>query len=91
MAKEDLLEFEGVVLDILPEGRYRVRLSNDHELIVYTGGRMKRNRIRTLVGDRVTVEVSPYDLNKGRLTFRHKDTSEGTRARQPRRNFVKRR
>ena len=73
MAKEELMEFEGVVTDVLPEGRYRVRLSNDHELIAYTAGRMKKNRIRTLVGDRVTVEVSPYDLDKGRLTFRHKD------------------
>jgi translation initiation factor IF-1 len=77
MAKEELMEFEGVVTDVLPEGRYRVKLSNDHELIAYTAGRMKKNRIRTLVGDRVTVEVSPYDLDKGRLTFRHKDPSAG--------------
>jgi translation initiation factor IF-1 len=74
MAKEELLEFEGVVTEILPEARYRVRLSNDHEIIAYTAGRMKKNRIRTLAGDRVTVEVSPYDLHKGRLVFRHKDT-----------------
>jgi len=89
MAKESLLEFEGVVTDVLPEGRYRVRLTNDHELIAYTAGRMKRNKIRTLVGDQVTVEVSPYDLDKGRLTFRHKGTSETT-TRGPRRTFVKR-
>lgn len=74
MAKEELLEFEGVVTEILPEARYRVRLTNDHEIIAYTAGRMKKNRIRTLAGDRVTVEVSPYDLHKGRLVFRHKDT-----------------
>ncbi len=76
MAKEELLEFEGVVTDVLPEARYRVKLSNDHEIIAYTAGRMKKNRIRTLVGDRVTVEVTPYDLDKGRLIFRHKDASE---------------
>ncbi|MHB1207194.1 MAG: translation initiation factor IF-1 [Rhodospirillaceae bacterium] len=75
MAKEELLEFEGVVTDVLPEARYRVKLTNDHEIIAYTAGRMKKNRIRTLVGDRVTVEISPYDLDKGRLVFRHKDES----------------
>ena len=92
MAKEDLLEFEGVVTDVLPEGRYRVRLSNDHELIAYTAGRMKKNRIRTLVGDRVTVEVSPYDLTRGRLTFRHKETSAAPSTRRPPpRQFTKRR
>jgi translation initiation factor IF-1 len=89
VAKESLLEFEGVVTDVLPEGRYRVRLTNDHELIAYTAGRMKRNKIRTLVGDHVTVEVSPYDLDKGRLTFRHKGESE-TGGQAPRRTFVKR-
>jgi translation initiation factor IF-1 len=78
MAKEELLEFEGVVTEILPEARYRVRLTNDHEIIAYTAGRMKKNRIRTLAGDRVTVEVSPYDLHKGRLVFRHKDTPTNT-------------
>lgn len=91
MAKEDLLEFEGVVTDVLPEGRYRVRLSNEHELIAYTAGRMKKNRIRTLVGDRVTVEMSPYDLDRGRLTFRHKETTESQARRAPPRHFVKRR
>ena len=91
MPKEELLEFEGTVTDVLPEGRYRVRLSNDHELIVYTAGRMKKNRIRTLVGDRVTVEVSPYDLDKGRLTFRHKESAETAARRSPPRTFVKRR
>ncbi len=92
MSKEELLEFEGVVTEILPEARYRVRLSNDHEIIAYTAGRMKKNRIRTLAGDRVTVEVSPYDLGKGRLIFRHKDTNSAptTRHTAPRR-FPKRR
>ena len=73
MAKEALLEFEGVVTEVLPDGRFRVKLDNDHVIIAYTAGRMKKNRIRTLAGDRVMVEVSPYDLEKGRLIFRHKD------------------
>ena len=72
MSKEDFLEFEGVVTELLPEGRYRVKLDNDHMVLAYTAGRMKRNRIRTLVGDRVTVEMTPYDLSKARITFRHK-------------------
>jgi translation initiation factor IF-1 len=87
VAKEELLEFEGVVTDVLPEGRYRVRLSNDHELIVYTAGRMKRNKIKTLTGDRVTVEVSPYDFSKGRMTFRHKGQSESGERRPVHRKF----
>jgi translation initiation factor IF-1 len=92
MPKEELLEFEGVVTDVLPEARYRVKLSNDHEIIAYTAGRMKKNRIRTLVGDRVTVEVTPYDLNKGRLIFRHKDESgPPPSAGGPPRHFQKRR
>jgi translation initiation factor IF-1 len=71
--KEDLMQFEGLVTEILPDTRYRVQLDNGHQLVAYTAGRMKRNRIKTLAGDRVTVEVSPYDLEKGRLIFRHKD------------------
>ncbi|MGE0752368.1 MAG: translation initiation factor IF-1 [Variibacter sp.] len=73
MAKEELIEFEGLVLEILPDARYRVQLDSGHDIIAYTAGRMKKNRIKTLAGDRVTVEVSPYDLGKGRLIFRHKD------------------
>jgi translation initiation factor IF-1 len=91
MAKEELIEFEGVVTDVLPEARYRVKLSNDHEIIAYTAGRMKKNRIRTLVGDRVTVEVTPYDLNKGRLIFRHKDERAAPTSSGPPRHFQKRR
>lgn len=71
MPKEEFLEFEGMVTELLPEGRYRVQLDNDHMVLAYTAGRMKRNKIRTLVGDRVTVEMTPYDLSKGRITFRH--------------------
>jgi translation initiation factor IF-1 len=73
VAKEELLQFEGRVTEILPDARYRVELDNGHALVAYTAGKMKKNRIKTLAGDRVTVEVSPYDLEKGRLVFRHKD------------------
>jgi translation initiation factor IF-1 len=73
MAKEELLQFDGDVVDVLPDGRYRVRLENGHDVIAYTAGRMKKNRIRTLAGDRVTIEMTPYDLSKGRVIFRYKD------------------
>jgi translation initiation factor IF-1 len=75
MAKEETLEFEGSVTDVLPDGRFRVQLENGHEIIAYTAGRMKRNRIKTIAGDRVTVEMTPYDLEKGRVVFRHKTES----------------
>ena len=73
MAKEEMLEFEGVVAEVLPDARCRVKLDNGHEVVAYTSGRMKKNRIRILAGDRVTVEMTPYDLDKGRINFRHKD------------------
>ena len=73
MAKEEQITFEGEVVEILPDARYRVKLESGHEIIAYTAGKMKKNRIKTLAGDRVTVEMSPYDLEKGRLIFRHKD------------------
>lgn len=73
MAKEEMLEFEGVVVEVLPDARCRVQLENGHEVIAYTAGRMKKNRIRILAGDKVTVEMTPYDLTKGRINFRHKD------------------
>jgi len=73
MAKEELMQFEGLVLEALPDTRFRVQLDSGHEIIAYTAGKMKKNRIKTLAGDRVTVEMSPYDLEKGRLVFRHKD------------------
>ena len=72
MAKEDAIEFEGVVDEILPGGQFRVRLANDQVILAYTAGKMRKNRIRTLVGDRVTVEMTPYDLTRGRLVYRHK-------------------
>jgi len=73
MAKEEFLEFEGKVDEALPDGRFRVKLENGHEIIAYTAGKMRKSRIRTLAGDRVTVEMTPYDLDKGRITYRHKD------------------
>src|SRR5690348_13633947 len=75
LAKEDLIEFEGTVLELLPDARFRVRLDNGHETLAYSSGKMKKNRIRILAGDRVTVEMTPYDLTKGRINFRHKDTT----------------
>ena len=77
MAKEEMLEFDGVVAEVLPDARCRVTLDNGHEVIAYTSGRMKKNRIRILAGDRVTVEMTPYDLTKGRINFRHKDARSG--------------
>jgi translation initiation factor IF-1 len=73
VAKEDLIEFEGTVVELLPDARFRVRLDNGHETLAYSSGKMKKNRIRILAGDRVTVEMTPYDLTKGRINFRHKD------------------
>ncbi|HRO59234.1 MAG TPA: translation initiation factor IF-1 [Burkholderiaceae bacterium] len=72
MAKEELIEMQGVVEEVLPDTRYRVRLDNGHEISAYAAGKMKKNRIRVLAGDRVTLEMSPYDLTKGRIRFRYK-------------------
>ena len=72
MPKEDLIEFEGTVTELLPDARFRVRLDNGHETLAYSSGKMKKNRIRILAGDRVTVEMTPYDLTKGRIIFREK-------------------
>jgi translation initiation factor IF-1 len=90
VAKEELLQFEGLVTELLPDARFRVQLDNGHALIAYTAGRMKKNRIKTLAGDRVTVEVSPYDLEKGRLIFRHKD-ERASASRPPQRSQFRRR
>ena len=67
MAKEELIEMRGLVNEILPDSRYRVTLENGHELIAYTGGKMRKHHIRILVGDNVSLELSPYDLTKGRI------------------------
>jgi translation initiation factor IF-1 len=71
MAKEDLIEMRGVVSEVLPDSRYRVTLDNGHQLVAYTAGRMRKHHIRILQGDNVSLELSPYDLSKGRITFRH--------------------
>ena len=70
MAKEDLIEQMGVVNEVLPDTRFRVTLDNGHQLIAYSAGKMRKNHIRILAGDRVTLELSPYDLTKGRITYR---------------------
>ncbi|MBY0355865.1 MAG: translation initiation factor IF-1 [Rickettsiales bacterium] len=72
MAKEELIEFPGEVVEVLPNAMFRVKLENGHELLAHTSGRMRKNRIRVLAGDKVNVEMTPYDLSKGRITFRHK-------------------
>jgi translation initiation factor IF-1 len=91
MEKEELIEFEGLVTEILPDTRYRVQLDAGHVIVAYAAGKMKKHRIRTLAGDRVTVEMSPYDLEKGRLVFRHRDERAGAAKRPPpRQQFRKR-
>lgn len=71
MAKEELIEMQGVVDEVLPDTRFRVTLDNGHELIAYSAGKMRKHHIRILAGDRVTLELSPYDLTKGRINYRH--------------------
>jgi translation initiation factor IF-1 len=72
MPKEEIIRIEGEITEILPDGRFRVKLENEHEIIAYTAGKMRKNRIRSIVGDRVHVEMTPYDLDKGRIVFREK-------------------
>ncbi len=72
MAKEELLQFEGTVIELLPNATFRVKLDNNHEIIAHTAGKMRKNRIRVLAGDRVMVEMTPYDLSKGRINYRFK-------------------
>jgi len=72
MAKEDTLEFPGVVKELLPNATFRVELENGHEIIAHTAGKMRKNRIRVLAGDKVQVEMTPYDLTKGRINYRFK-------------------
>ena len=85
MAKEELIEMHGVVNEVLPDSRFRVTLDNGHELIAYAGGKMRKHRIRVLAGDKVSLELSPYDLNKGRITFRHIERNGPPPAHQHRR------
>ena len=85
LAKEELITMEGCVEEALPDGRFRVMLDNLHEIIAYTAGKMRRYRIRTVAGDRVHVELTPYDLTKGRIVFRERGDSQGPARRQGRR------
>ncbi|MBK6631818.1 MAG: translation initiation factor IF-1 [Betaproteobacteria bacterium] len=71
MAKEELIEMNGVVMEVLPDSRFRVTLDNGHALVAYTAGKMRKHHIRIIAGDKVTLEISPYDLSKGRICFRH--------------------
>jgi translation initiation factor IF-1 len=72
MAKEDVIEMDGVVNEVLPDTRFKVTLDNGMQIQAYASGKMRKHRIRILAGDRVTLEMSPYDLTKGRINFRHK-------------------
>ena len=72
MSKQDLLEFKGKVTDLLPNAMFRVQLENGHVVTAHTAGKLRKNRIRVLQGDNVTVEMTPYDLTKGRIIFRDK-------------------
>ncbi|SOE52059.1 Translation initiation factor 1 [plant metagenome] len=86
MAKEELIEMRGIVDEALPDSRFRVTLQNGHKLTAYTGGKMRKHHIRILAGDDVSLEMSPYDLTKGRITFRHlKERAPGRPATPPRR------
>lgn len=77
MAKEEILTIEGLIDEIYPDGRFGVMLDNEHRIIAYTAGKMRRFRIRSVVGDRVHVEMTPYDLTKGRIIFREKAPGQG--------------
>ena len=72
MPKEDMMEFSGEVMELLPNAMFRVKLDNEHLVLAHTSGKMRKNRIRVLAGDRVNVEMTPYDLTKGRITYRYK-------------------
>ena len=85
MAREEHIEMNGVVNEVLPDARFRVTLDNGHQIIAYSAGKMRKHHIRILSGDKVSLELSPYDLSKGRITFRHLET-RGTAA-PPRRRF----
>ena len=72
MAKEETIQMQGEVVETLPNATFRVKLDNNHEIIAHTAGKMRKNRIRVLAGDKVLVEMTPYDLTKGRITYRFK-------------------
>ncbi|MGE0873448.1 MAG: translation initiation factor IF-1 [Burkholderiales bacterium] len=90
MAKEELIEMDGVVEEVLPNTQFRVTLANGAQVLAYASGKVRKNRIRILAGDRVTLEMSPYDLTKARINFRHKDERPAATP-GPRKNFQFRR
>jgi len=82
MAKEEMIEMEGVVEEVLPNTQFRVRLGNGAGVLAYAGGKMRQRRIRIIAGDRVTLEISPYDATRGRINFRHLDSAGPAPARR---------
>jgi translation initiation factor IF-1 len=87
MAKEEIIEMNGVVDEVLPDSRFRVTLENGHNLLAYSAGKMRKNHIRILAGDKVSLELSPYDLSKGRITFRHIEGRGPVTPSAPRRRY----
>ena len=84
MAKEEHIEMNGVVSEVLPDSRFRVTLDNGHKLVAYSAGRMRKHHIRIIAGDKVSLELSPYDLSKARITFRHIETRASSGPARPR-------
>ena len=90
MAKEETIEMEGTVAEVLPNTQFRVQLANGHNVLAYAGGKMRQRHIRILAGDRVSLEMSPYDINRGRIHFRHLDRPAGPVNRQKKAPYKKR-
>lgn len=90
MAKEDMVEFDGLIDEVLPNTLFRVMLENGNIVTAYASGKMRKFRIRILAGDRVTIEMSPYDLTKGRITFRHRE-ERSTAPKGPRSTHMRKR
>jgi translation initiation factor IF-1 len=84
LPKEEVIQMNGVVAEVLPDSRYRVTLDNGHSLVAYSAGKMRKHRIRIIAGDKVSLDISPYDLSKGRITFRHIETRSAAPAARPR-------
>ncbi len=83
LAKEELIQMQGKVEEVLPDSRFRVVLENGHQMVAYTAGKMRKHHIRILAGDNVSLELSPYDLTKGRITFRHLEARPAVTPRPP--------
>ena len=90
MAKEEMLEIDGTVQEVLPNTQFRVELENGANVLAYAGGRVRQNRIRILAGDRVRLEISPYDVSRGRINYRHKDENPAPAAARRKFPFKKR-